>query len=176
MLAVLCPAATVRSQGRPTGDGRIWAEIGIGGAQQVGREGIAGIGGASLTGSAGVTVARGFGVAVLVRGFQQLGFETSMNSQYAVALAQFSPRAAPVVSLNVGGGWGRHTVDDFPRVREAGGVVYAGAGLRLPPQGSLALSLTGDVMQSFSGTPGSSPRLISVGVAIGAATAQPPAP
>ena len=169
-LLVLCPIASARGQGRPAGVGRIWAEFGLAAAQQSGRSGYTGIGGASITGTVGTTIARGLGAALLVRGFQQFGFETTTNSRYVIGVAQYSPRIAQQVSLNAGGGWGRHTVDDFPSAAESGAVMYAGGALRLPARSTVALTLFGDVMQSVSGASASRPRLVSVGIGIGFAT------
>src|SRR5215218_4118210 len=72
LIAALClstPPMLVGAQGRPTGNGRIWAELGLSAGQQMQRchtcIGTTAIAGAALTLAAGSTLPRGFGVAVL---------------------------------------------------------------------------------------------------------------
>ena len=162
------------AQGRPSGDGRIWVELGLAASQQAERCVTctpSAIGGASVSVAGGVTLRRGFGVGVLGRAFQQLGFEGPwFNSRYYVALAQYAPTPAPLLSLNAGAGWARHSAErpDDPG-NGSGAVLYAGTSLRLPARSTYAITVTADILQSFEGSPSPHPRLFSVGLAIGAA-------
>lgn len=170
------------AQGRPSGDSpRVWLELGVSAAAQEHRcttcIGSATIGGGSATAAAGVTLPNGFGVGLLGRAFNQFSYEYSLQSRYVIALAQYTPPAVSVLTLNVGGGQGRHSSND-PIVSSSDGtgtVLYAGTALRLPPRGGLAVSLTADVLQSIEGTPRSHPRLMSIGISLGAATPSPTA-
>ena len=180
-LFVACPGSCAQAQGRPTGDGRIWGEIGISAARQTHRcvtcSDDAAIGGASLTGSAGVTLTHGLGVGLLARSFHQFDFESWLNSRYVVALAQYTPRRLTPLTLDAGGGWGRYSGEGADAANNGtGAVVYASVALRMPPGGALALCVTADVIQSVSGAPSTHPRLLSVGIAIGAASAPVGAP
>ena len=130
------------------------------------------VGGASVSAATGVTLPGGLGVAVLGRAFNQLSFESWLKSRYAVALAQYSPPALEILTLNAGAGWGRHSSEPNDASANGGGaILYSGVALRLPPKGSVALSVTADLIQSVSGAPRPHPRLVSFGVAIGAASA-----
>jgi hypothetical protein len=51
-------------------------------------------------------------------------------------------------------------------------VLFVGAALRLPPRSAVALSVTADVIQSLGEVRGVQPRLLSIGLALGAATVQ----
>jgi hypothetical protein len=167
--------AVVQAQGRPVGDGRIWFELGLAASQQAGRCVTctpSAIGGASVSAAGGVTLSRGFGVAVLGRAFQQFSFESSLSSRYFMALAQYAPARVPVLTLNAGAGWARHSGDDVSRdpSNGSGAALYAGTALRLPARSTYAITLTADILQSIEGSPSPHPRLFSVGLAIGAAT------
>jgi len=166
------------AQGRPAGDGRIWVELGLAASQQEGRCVTctpSAIGGASVSAAGGVTLRRGFGVAVLGRAFQQFSFESSLNSRYLVAIAQYAPSRAPLLSLNAGAGWARHAGEIVGDPRSgSGAVLYAGSALRIPAHSSFAVVVTADVLQSIEGSPSPHPRLFSVGLAIGAATKSQP--
>ena len=178
MLSLIYPATISYAQGRPTGDRRIWAEIGIAAAQQMRRclscNESATVGGASATAAAGATLRHGFGVALLGRAFQQFGFESWLKSRYIVALGQYTPSVMSLLTVNAGAGWGRHSAEPSSvKSTGSGAIIYAGTAFRIPPRGTFALSLTADVMQSISGTPDSHARLLSIGVAVSAATAGP---
>ena len=174
--------AVGHAQGRPSGNSpRLWLEVGLSAAAQAGRcescIGSATIGGGNATAAAGITLPNGFGVGLLGRAFNQFSFESSLRSRYVIALAQYAPAAVSFLTLNVGGGQGRHFSND-PTVASSDGsgtVLYAGTALRLPPRGGLAVSLTADVLQSIEGTPRSHPRLMSIGISLGAATPSPTA-
>jgi hypothetical protein len=166
------PAPVVHAQGRPAGDGRIWIELGLGSSRQAGRcqncIPDASIGGPSLSAAGGVTLGRGFGVALLGREFQELTFDgASFKSSYVVALAQYAPDRVPLLSVNGGAGWARHS---SVSADGSGAVLYAGTALRLPPRSRFAVVVTADVVQSIHGSPSPHLRLLSVGLAIGAAT------
>lgn len=168
-------AVGAQAQGRPSGMGRIWWELGIGAAAEARRCTTcidnATVGGASLSAVGGVTLPHGLGVSVLWRAFQQLGFESPLNSRYVVGLVQFTPSPAAALTLNVGAGRGRHTAEQAgDPANGTGAALYAGAALRVPPRGGLALSITADVLQTVDGAPRPHPRLFSVGLAIGGAT------
>lgn len=172
----------VHAQGRPSGDApRLWLELGLSAAGQSHRcvtcDGSATAGGLSATAAAGVTLPQGFGVGLLGRAFSQFSIESSRQSRYVVALAQYAPPALSLLTLNMGGGWGRHTSDsDITPSDGSGAVFYAGAALRLPPRSGLAVTLTADLLQSIDGTPASHPRLLSAGISLGAATPSPAPP
>ena len=180
LVAALCvavPPMLVGAQGRPAGNGRVWAELGIAAGQQTQRchtcIGTSTIGGAALTVAAGSTLPRGFGIALLGRAFNQLDFESTLRSRYVVALGQFTPPGVSFVTLNGGAGWGRHAGDTTPFTSDgSGGIIFAGAALRLPARAPLALSVTADLMQSISGRPDPHPRLLSIGIAVGVATTE----
>ena len=169
--------AALHAQGRPAGDGRIWVELGVAAGQQAGRCVTcipnATIGGASLSAAGGVTLRRGFGVAVLGRAFNQVSFESPFyKSRYVVALAQYAPPLVPLLSLNAGGGWVRHTGDIAADPSNgSGAALYAGSAVRLPARSSVAVTVVADVLQTIGGSLVSHPRLLSVGLSIGAATA-----
>lgn len=170
--------AVGHAQGRPAGNApRLWLEAGLSAAAQANRCVTCTpttVGGGSATVAAGVTLPQGFGVGLLARAFNELGFEASLQSRYVVVLAQYTPPVVSLLTLNVGGGQGRHSSNEpGPASNDgAGTVFYAGTALRLPPRSGLAVSLTADVVQSIDGTPRSRPRLLSVGIALGAATPQ----
>jgi hypothetical protein len=189
-LRLLCLVSTIclmvwptvgRAQGRPSGNApRLWLELGVLGAAQAHRCVActpATIGGGGATAAAGVTLPQGFGVGVLGRVFSEFGFETHLQSRYVVVLAQYTPPKVSLLTLNVGGGQGRHSSEDALSAASdgSGTVFYTGAALRLPPRTGIALSLTADLMQSIDGTPRSHPRLLSIGLALGAATPSPAA-
>jgi hypothetical protein len=171
--------AVGRAQGRPSGNApRLWLELGVAAAAQAHRCVTctpSTIGGGSAIAAAGVTLPQGFGVGVMGRSFSEFGFETHLQSRYVVALAQYTPPRISLLTLNVGGGEGRHSSDDVQSAASngSGTVLYTGAALRLPPRTGIALSLTVDLMQSIDGTPRSHPRLLSFGLAVGAATPSP---
>ncbi|HEX7980845.1 MAG TPA: hypothetical protein VF461_19725 [Gemmatimonadaceae bacterium] len=164
------------AQGRPSGiNTRLWLEVGFEGGQQAHRcmtcDASTTIGGGSATAAAGVTLPQGFGIGLLARGFNQFGFESSLQSRYVIALAQYAPPAASLLTLNVGLGHGRYFSNTISDEIEGGGTAfYAGTALRLPPRTGLAMSLTADVLQSIDGTPRSHPRLLSIGVSVAVAT------
>jgi len=164
------------AQGRPSGNSsRLWLELGVSGAAQARRcencVGSTTIGGGSATAAAGVTLPEGFGVGLLGRAFMQFDFESSLQSRYVIALAQYAPPAVSLLTLNVGLGHGRHFSGTIgSEIPGAGTVFYAGTALRVPPRERLAMSLTVDVMQSIDGTPRSHPRLLSIGVSFCVAT------
>jgi hypothetical protein len=167
-----------RAQGRPSGAApRLWAELGLSAAAQAHRcvtcSGSA-VGGVGATVVAGVTLPQGFGVGLLGRAFSQFSYESHLESRYVIALAQYTPPKVSFVTLNVGGGEGRHTSDEFLGTSNGSGpVFYTGAALRLPPRTGIAVSLTADVLQSIDGTPSSHPRLLSLGISLGASTSSP---
>ena len=176
MLSLACPMTITFAQARPAGDHRLWVEIGVAAARQMRRclscNESASVGGASVTAAAGSTLLQGFGVALLGRAFQELGLDSWLKSRYVVSLCQYTPRAMSLMTINAGAGWGRHSAEPSSAGSSgAGAIIYAGTALRVPPRGTFALSVTADVIQSISGTPDSHPRLLSIGVAIGAATA-----
>jgi hypothetical protein len=168
------------AQGRPSGNSpRLWLEVGVSAGAQARRcvtcgGGTATVGGGSATAAAGVTLPRGFGIGLLGRAFNQFDFESSLQSRYVSVFAQYAPPAVSVLTLNVGGGRGRYSSEPDAASNDGGGtIIYAGAALRVPPRGGLAVSLTADVMQSMDGAPRSRPRLLSVGISLGAATPSP---
>lgn len=168
----------LRAQGRPSGEGRIWVELGLAASQQAGRCVTctpSAIGGPSISAAGGVTLRRGFGAAVLGRAFQQFSFESSLNSRYFVALAQYAPARVPLLTLNAGAGWARHSGDFVSGEPSdgSGAVLYAGTALRLPPRSTYAITVTADILQSIEGSPSPHPRLFSVGLAIAAANPSP---
>ena len=170
----------VHAQGRPLGNSpRLWLELGVSAAAQAHRcatcIGSATIGGGSATAAAGVTLPKGFGVGILGRAFNQFSFESSLQSRYVIALGQYMPPAVSSLTLNLGGGQGRHSSDqpDVASNDGSGTVFYAGAALRVPPRSGLAVILTADVVQAIDGTPRTHPRLLSIGISLGAATPAP---
>lgn len=168
------------AQARPSGSApRLWLELGVSAAAQAHRCVTCSpstVGGGSATAAAGITLPNGFGVGLLRRAFNELGFEASLTSRYVIAFAQYAPPAVSFLTLNVGGGQGRHASNSEIVASDGSGtVVYAGTAFRVPPRSGLAVSLTADVVQSIDGTPRSHPRLLSIGLSLGAAT-PPPAP
>jgi hypothetical protein len=104
----------------------------------------------------------------------QFDYESSLQSRYVIALAQYAPPAVSLLTLNVGLGHGRHFSGAVgSEIPGAGTVFYAGTALRVPPRERLAMSLTADVVQAIDGTPRTHPRLLSIGVSLGAATPAP---
>ena len=159
---------TVHAQGRPSGDGRIWLELGLAASRLEPN-----IGGPSLTVAGGVTLHRGVGVAVLGRAFDDFSFESSqLHSRYVVALAQYAPPRVSLLSLNAGAGWARHSSSIASNPSNgSGAVLYVGSALRLPARSAVALTVVADVLQPIDDSPS---RLFSVGLAIGAATKSRP--
>ena len=167
------------AQGRPSGSSpRLRLEAGLSAAGQARRCVTctpSTVGGVSATAAAGVTLPNGFGVGLLGRSFNELGFEASRTSRYVIAFGQYAPAAVSFLTLNVGGGQGRHSSTE-PNVASSDGsgtVFYTGVALRVPPRGQLAVSVTADVVQSIDGMPQSHPRLMSIGISLGAATPSP---
>ena len=174
LLATISPA--LRAQSRPTGAGRVWGELGVGGARQEAHcRACAGpdvVGGPVLTGAIGLTLPHGFGVTLLGRAFQRLDFEVSQSSRYVVALGQYTPPRLAPLTLSVGAGWGRHHGDPAPYTNnDEGAVLTGGAALRLPPRSRVALSVTADATQSIGGRTTYRPRLISAGISLSIASA-----
>jgi hypothetical protein len=179
-ILALCLAALTaldaHAQGRPAGAGRGWIELGITASRQTGRcigcTGSSAVGGPSVSAAAGITLPHCLGVALLARNFVVFSFDFAQSSQYVVALAQYTPPSAGMLTLNAGVGRGRHS-EDQGTSNGVGAVLHAGAAVRIVPRSMFALSLTADVVQSVGGSPSSHPRLISVGLGIGGATSTP---
>ena len=180
LVQAICLAARpgdAHAQGRPSGNApRLWMEVGVAAASQAHRCLTCGesatVGGGSATLAGGVTLPRSFGVGLLARAFNQFDLESSsLQSRYVVAFGQYTPPVVSFLTLNVGGGQGRHSSGASPPTSVGSGtVLYAGVALRLPPRSKIALSLTGDMLQSIDGTPRTHPRLMGIGIALGAAT------
>ena len=175
LVATLSP--TARAQSRPTGAGRVWAELGIGAARQSLRCSdcvlIDPIGGPVATGAMGLTLARGFGVAVLGREFQEFDFENSQGSRYLIVLGQYTPSRITPLTLSAGAGWGHHHGEPPEyAINDGGAVISSGLAVRLPARSRVALSITSDVIQSIGGATHARPRLISMGLALSIASAR----
>jgi hypothetical protein len=187
---LLCGAMNpdnVVAQSKPEGPGRGWVEVGVGGARQ--SQGCRAclrhdpIGGLAVSGSLGASFAHGLGAALLIRAFQEFSFDFTQGSRYIVPLVQYSPPRTTFVTVNAGVGWGTHHGDPVPYANNGDGAVLAvGLAVRIPSSGRVALSASGDVLQSVSGTHLSAagqaastyhPRLVTVGVGLSVASARP---
>lgn len=176
----------VQAQSEPEGAGRVWAEVGLGGARQ--SQGCRGcvlhdpIGGLTVSAAAGISFAHGVGAAVLTRAFQEFSFEYVQGSRYVVGLAQYTPPGTTFVTLNTGAGWGTHHGDSAPYANNGRGAVLAvGLAIRVPAGGRVAMSVSGDVLQSVSGARESAvggtasryhPRLVTVSVGLSVASSR----
>ena len=137
-VALSCIAAgSAHAQARPGGNGRAWMEAGLGASGLRGRcpgcVGGEGGGGFSASLSGGYTIPYGLGLAVVGRGFAAFDLAgDSRRSSYLVALAQYSPPAASLLTLNAGAGWTRFQPDATFTPRSEGAVLAGGLALRLP--------------------------------------------
>lgn len=184
VLCVVLAPATLTAQSQPNGAGRVWLEVGVGGASQA--QGCARcvrsttIGGVEASAAAGMTFSRGLGVAVLLRGFQEITFDATQGSKYVLGLVQYTLPRVPYLTFNAGAGRGAHKGSPVEYANTgSGAVVSAGLALRLPARGRVALGLSSDLIQSISGTRESTdtrhspyhPRLFTVGISLSMASA-----
>jgi hypothetical protein len=133
-----------------------------------------------VSAAAGISFAHGVGAAVLARAFQEFNFDFVQGSRYVVGLAQYTPPRTTFVTLNAGGGWGTHHGDSAPYANNGRGAVLAvGLAIRVPAGGRVAMSLSGDVLQSVSGARESAggrtaspyhPRLVTVSIGLSVAS------
>ncbi len=187
LFCVILPPDEVRAQSKPEGAGRVWAEVSLGGAQQsqgcracVRHDRIRGL---SVSGSIGTSFSHGLGAAVLFRAFEEINFDFTQGSRYAVGLAQYTPARMTFVTLNAGAGFGTHHGDPAPYANSGRGAVLAvGLAARMTAGGDVAVSVSSDVLQSVSGVRESAagqasspyhPRLVTVGVGLSFASPRP---
>jgi hypothetical protein len=154
LFSALVPVQILGAQASPDGEHRPWIELGLGGSRQNAnclscfRKKI---GGATASLSIGATITPRFGVALLLRKFEEFSFEYDHKAVYIVGLGQYSP--APGLTLNAGLGTGSQSGDDAPYGDHGRGtVIGGGVALRLPAKSTVGLTLTADWMKTVSGT------------------------
>ena len=134
------------------------------------------MGGPTASAAVGMTFTPRFGVAVLVRRFDEFSFEESHSAQYAVGYGQYLLNSGDLIgiTLNAGLGYGAQKGDAPPYGDNATGAVLAGGlGFRLPSSTTFGFTVNFDIMKSVSGHvatttgPGSSYRPLLFTIALG---------